>query len=47
MNYHHWITPKKFHEHLDWSGRPVHTTPFISVFDNKGKGRTAVKEYSS
>lgn len=35
-NYDAWITPGKFHEHLDWYSRPSQPTPFISVFDNKG-----------
>lgn len=34
MDYSHWLTARKFHQHLDWGSRSAEGSPFISVFDN-------------
>ncbi|KAK4243019.1 hypothetical protein C7999DRAFT_18557, partial [Corynascus novoguineensis] len=37
MDYCYWVNAKKLHQHLDWSNQSTEYSPFISVFDNKGK----------
>lgn len=38
MDWAYWVNAKKIHEHLDWGHRSPEPSPFISVFDNEGKG---------
>lgn len=33
----YWLTKDKIETHLNWRARPREASPFISVFDNKGR----------
>lgn len=35
QKYEQWITPRLFHEHLDWNHRGPGITPLISCYDNE------------